>query len=96
MLLLMMVFLRINTLRNGGSTGRAHDYFIPALIIGSILGNTKSKKLTCVALVAGVTALRFVVEATQNSSFSSIRTMNGGAMLSGILSSCSSSPALLC
>ena len=59
---LILAFLFINSLFNAGSSGGAHYYFIPALVIGIIL-STKAWRTMVAFVVFGVTtAALFIVE----------------------------------
>jgi len=59
---LILAFLFINSLFNAGSSGGAHYYFIPALVIGIIL-SAKVRRTIGAFLVFGVTtAALFIVE----------------------------------
>ncbi len=61
-ILMILAFLFINSLLNAGSVGGAHYYFIPALVIGTIL--SAGRRTTFVAFVVfGVTtAALFIIE----------------------------------
>jgi adenylate cyclase len=59
---LILAFLFINSLFNAGSTGGAHYYFIPALVIGIVL-SSRARRTIVAFLVFGVTtAALFIVE----------------------------------
>src|SRR5437868_9083801 len=60
--LLILTFLFINALRNAGSMGGAHYYFIPALVIAIVLSRRAFTTILAIALFAATTAALLLLE----------------------------------
>lgn len=60
--LLMLVFLSVNTLGNAGSHGGAHYYLIPALVIAVVLSGNRRRTFASVALFCTVTLALLTLE----------------------------------
>jgi adenylate cyclase len=60
--LLIAAFLFINALRNAGSMGGAHYYFIPALVIAIVLSRRRVTTILAMLLFVAVTAALLLVE----------------------------------
>lgn len=60
--LLILAFLFINSLRNAGSTGGAHYYLIPALVIAIVLSRGLLKTILVFLLFAAATAALLLLE----------------------------------
>ncbi len=60
--LLIVSFLFINSLRNAGSIGGAHYYFIPALVAAIILSGKASRTLLAVLLFTGAVLALLILE----------------------------------
>jgi len=58
----ILAFLFINSLFNAGSTGGAHYYFIPALVIGIILSAKSRRTIVAFAVFGLTSAALFMVE----------------------------------
>lgn len=62
LVLLILVFLFINTLLNAGSMGGAHYYFIPALVIAVILSTGIRSTALAIAIFGATTFALFMLE----------------------------------
>jgi adenylate cyclase len=60
--LLISVFLFINSIRNAGSMGGAHYYFIPALVIAIVLSRGMLKTILAILLFTAATAALLLLE----------------------------------
>ena len=60
--LLILTFLFINALRNAGSMGGAHYYFIPALVIAIVLSRSRLITVLAIALFAVATIALLLLE----------------------------------
>lgn len=60
--LLILTFLFINALRNAGSMGGAHYYFIPALVIAIVLSRSRLTTLLAIVLFAIATVALLLLE----------------------------------
>jgi adenylate cyclase len=60
--LLILAFLFVNSLRNAGSMGGAHYYFIPALVIAIVLARNVLITVLAVGLFVAVTATLLLLE----------------------------------
>jgi adenylate cyclase len=63
--LLILVFLFVNSLRNAGSMGGAHYYFIPALVIAIVLARTILATVLAIALFGASTVVLLLLEHTR-------------------------------
>ena len=63
--LLIAVYLFVNALRNAGSMGGAHYYFIPALVIAMILSPSRLNTVLAIALFAAAAAALLLIEHTR-------------------------------
>jgi adenylate cyclase len=61
-LLVILAFLFINSLFNAGSTGGAHYYFIPALVIGIVLSARARRTIAAFVVFGATTATLFIIE----------------------------------
>ena len=61
-LVLIAAFLSINVLWNAGSSGGAHYYLIPGLVIGVVVSPSLPKKLTALGFFLAVSGSLFLVE----------------------------------
>jgi adenylate cyclase len=62
--LLILTFLFINALRNAGSMGGAHYYFIPALVIAIVLSRSRLTTMLAIALFAVASIALLLLEYT--------------------------------
>ena len=60
--LLIAAFLFVNALRNAGSMGGAHYYFIPALVIATVLSRSRRDTVLAVLLFAAATVALLLIE----------------------------------
>ena len=61
-ILLIVVFLFVNSLQNAGSHGGAHYYFISALVMAVVLSGKTSRSVLAVALFCGAAICLLLVE----------------------------------
>ncbi len=60
--LLIAGFLFLNALRNAGSMGGAHYYFIPALVIATVLSRSRRDTVLAILLFAAATVALLLIE----------------------------------